>query len=227
VRKHSSNIHFNIKVQVHSYHREWYNIAGILHHQRIQKYDLQRDIHNKSWEVLTSSKRGLESQLGEELGRRATVTFKLPLRYSDRHGRIRYAPHSNIWTYGSRIVRYNPTSTRDGVNSMHIRHTCTRKVCREYKYIWTWNETVSKNNYRETSYTNTHYRSVRLVRRRNNPNKKALIYIPYTSRHCNLSLYNVNCLHNNRIRKQYGNAKISNQVIQQSSTGIICKWWAG
>jgi len=32
MRKQSSNIHFNGKVQVHNYHREWYNITGTLHH---------------------------------------------------------------------------------------------------------------------------------------------------------------------------------------------------
>jgi len=56
--------------------------------RKIQKYIIWRDIHNKSWEVLTSSKRGLRSQSGEELGGRATVMSKLKLR-SDHHGRIR------------------------------------------------------------------------------------------------------------------------------------------
>jgi len=44
VWKHSGNIHSNRKVQVHGYHREWYNITGILHHQKIQKYNIRMDI---------------------------------------------------------------------------------------------------------------------------------------------------------------------------------------
>ena len=35
--------------------------------RKIQKYIIRRDIHNKSWEMPTSSKRGLGSQSGEEL----------------------------------------------------------------------------------------------------------------------------------------------------------------
>jgi len=34
---------------------------------------------------------------------------------------------------------------------------------------------------------------MRLVRRENNPNKETLIYIPYTSFHQQLSIYNPNC----------------------------------
>jgi len=41
------------------------------------------------------------------------MTSKLLLRYSDRHWRIRYALCFKIWTYGSKVVRCNPTSTRD------------------------------------------------------------------------------------------------------------------
>jgi len=38
---------------------------------------------------------------------------------------------------------------------------------------------------------------MRSVRRRNNPNKKTLMYIPYISRHRNLSAYDPNCkIHN-------------------------------
>ena len=57
--------------QVYGYHREWYNIIGILHHQKYKSTSYE-EIY-KSWEVLTSSKRGLENQAGEERGEKGAV----------------------------------------------------------------------------------------------------------------------------------------------------------
>jgi len=46
----------------------------------------------------------------------------------------------------------------------------------------------------KTSCINRIAGSMRLVRLGDNPNKKTLIYIPYTSLHQQLSIYNQNCL---------------------------------
>ena len=61
----------------------------------------------------------------------------------------------------------------------------------------------------KATYTSLDYGFMRLIRRGDNPNKETLIYIPYISYHHDLSSYNLSCLHNNRIRKQYGNPEIS------------------
>ena len=44
-------------------------------------------------------------------------------------------------------------------------------------------------NTRKTNCTSSVYGFMRQIRRRNNPNKETLIYIPYTSRHHSLSSY--------------------------------------
>ena len=58
VQKHSGNIHFNKIIQIHCYHRTWYNIIWILNHQEIEKYDLQ-------WITgVNSTMKALEQQKG-------------------------------------------------------------------------------------------------------------------------------------------------------------------
>ena len=61
----------------------------------------------------------------------------------------------------------------------------------------------------KTSCTSPDYRFMRLIHQGDNPNKEALIYKSYVQYHHDLSSYNLSCLHNNRIRKQYENPKIS------------------
>ena len=75
--------------------------------------------------MLTSSKRGLESQLGEELGGKATIMSKV-LLHSDRHGRIRctligYSKVTAMQTLGfghenSGLSESNPASTYDKIS---------------------------------------------------------------------------------------------------------------
>ena len=48
-------------------------------------------------------------------------------------------------------------------------------------------------NTSKTNRTSSIYGFMRQVRRRNNPNKKTLIYIPYVSLHRNPSVYDPNC----------------------------------
>ena len=64
--------------------QEYYNT------RKYKKYNTRRDILNKSWEMLTSSKRGLQSQTGEKLGGRTTAMSEL-LLHSDHRGRIHCA----------------------------------------------------------------------------------------------------------------------------------------
>jgi len=54
-------------------------------------------------------------------------------------------------------------------------------------------------NTSKISRTSSVYGFIRLVRQKNNPNKKTLIYIPYASCHRNMSSYNPNCKITRRI----------------------------
>jgi len=56
-----------------------------------------------------------------------------------------------------------------------------------------------KLNASNTSCTSSVYSFMRQVRRRNNPNKKTLIYIPYAPCHRNPSVYHPNCKTNNEL----------------------------
>jgi len=199
--------------QVHGYHKEWYNITWILHYQKIQKYIIHEEIY-KNWEVLTSSKRTSgakqEKSWEEELHRCPSfcctpITMRGSAAHSDQLQKDHHGPDSRIWTWESRVIRCNPRVHITKPSGVHIRYMCTRKVYREYKHIRTWSKTVSKVTTGNQLYKLTLPISG-LVRRRNNPNKETLIYIPYTSRHCNLSLYNLT------LPSQYNNETVWKQL---------------
>ena len=95
--------------------------------------------------MLTSRKRDLESQTGEELEGRATTASKL-LLHSDHHGRIRCA---TLISYSKAIMvqalksGYENSGLSDATlrvhmiksSGVHNMHTCTGKEYREYKHI--------------------------------------------------------------------------------------------
>jgi len=114
VRKLNSNIHSNRKVQVHSYHKKWYNITWISHHQRIQKYDLQRDVRNQKLRGAHEQQRVLRANQEKSWEERATVTSTDPCFCCATL--IGYSKVTTDQALGSRhegsgLSESNPTST--------------------------------------------------------------------------------------------------------------------
>ena len=152
VRTHIGNIHSNRKVQVHGYHRKWYNITGILHHQKIQKYNTWRDIwklrgaHEQQEGSREPNKRGTGRKSCGDVQASAAVW---PPRKDPLRTPISYSKAIMVQALESGHDNLGLSDTTPRVHiikpsGVHIRHMCTGKVYHEYKHIWTWNETVSK-----------------------------------------------------------------------------------
>ena len=71
-----------------------------------------------------------------------------------------------------------------------------QKPCHEHRHKQVCNETssnVSNTSVDKTSYTSSDFGFMRLIHRGDNPNKKTLIYIPYTSYLYRLGMHNLSC----------------------------------
>ena len=103
-------IHFNIWVQLQSYHRKWPNITIILHHQYganvriqgvVQVWTVRKVAQSHSRRTLELNKGGLE---GWGSGRSAgDPRYRCATLISNRENP--HAPSSKTWTWGSRGVR--------------------------------------------------------------------------------------------------------------------------
>jgi len=80
------------------------------------------------------------------------------------------------------------------------------KSCQEHRYTKTCNE-PSRNmlsaNVDQTSGTSSNVGFMRLICRRNNPNKETLIYITYILCHHGLNSYNLSCPQCKRTRMSW------------------------
>jgi len=94
------NIHSNRKVQIHGHHREWYNIAGIIHYQEIQSIIHEEIYKIKAERCSRYSKRVSRAKQEGNWEEELRWWSKL-LLHSDRHGRIRCA----LWSATARSPR--------------------------------------------------------------------------------------------------------------------------
>ena len=110
------------------------------------------------------------------------------------------ASNSGIWTWEFRRVRNSPTSSECQV-AWRNKHTCIdksdSKTCIRNRVVSIHpnRNKVSNdgiNRCDKTSCTGSVGRFMRLIPREDNPNKKTLIYIPYTPRLHRLSMHNLN-----------------------------------
>jgi len=119
-----------IIVQVHCYHRAWYNITWILHHQQVQKFDLLGII--QVWiiqKVLTSYNWDLESRAGAAERKRLQMVYADPSRFRYAtliYDRIPRIPSSGIWTCRYRDFQ-NATQWVHKIkpSDVHRDHMCT------------------------------------------------------------------------------------------------------
>jgi len=112
------------------------------------RYMIRRDIHNKSWEMLTSSKKGPESQSGEELGgiAAAMIQASTALRLSRKdplRTLISYSKATKVRSLGSghENPRLSDATLRVHIikpNGVHNRHTCCNTPFLEYvlRYVF-------------------------------------------------------------------------------------------
>jgi len=150
---------------------------------------------------LKSRAGGAERQDSERSYRWSAI---LPLRNFDQK-KVHYSSTFRIWTCRSREVRSYPmrgkisakwraqVTTRVSINLLKSMYW---KSYREHRHTRAGSEVLSKVNVTKLVVQPQNYRPVRLVRRKNNPNKKILIYISCISHQHSLSSYNPSCLLN-------------------------------
>jgi len=118
-----------IIVQLQSYHRMWSNIIWILHHQEVQKYDLQEIYNYEQYKrcsraakrISRAGKRGLKEKGFGWSADDSRFHYATLISNWDNP----QAPTFKIWTCRSRVVRRNPTSTKWGHEACIDRHTYT------------------------------------------------------------------------------------------------------
>ena len=116
VRKHNGNIHSNITVQLHCYHRMWSNITWILHHQETLNMKYNKIYKDEQYKRAFTSYNRKIREPNREPGKKDfgwstdNPCFHCATIISNRENP--QTPNSEFWTCRSRVIRSNPISTK-------------------------------------------------------------------------------------------------------------------